>query len=209
VKIEAVVGPQVLQDGNLSAVRAGRTGEVIATELHGKYYETAYRGNMFHAAMAATASITAVGTTSAFSLANPSGSGRNLVLHKIRVGLTTLPGTLVAGVFGLYANVVPQAAAVTGTAVVVVPGTLGSALTPVGKPLTVATLPVAPTLVMPLGGKISATLFGGISSAMLEEDLDGSVILTPGTTVSVMESTADTTSNFFGVIGASWEEVLP
>ncbi len=48
MQIELFVGPESAQDGigNVKA-RAGRQGDLIVSELHGRYYEQAFRGNMY------------------------------------------------------------------------------------------------------------------------------------------------------------------
>ena len=214
MQIEGVCGPQFVSDSASSAVRLGKNGALIVSEYHGKYYEAAYRGlegqepGIFHATNPGLLALAGpAATATSFALANPLNSGRNLVLHKVRVALTTLPGTLVAGAFALYGNPVPNATAVTGTSITPINGALGAGSKPAGNAFYTATLPVAPSLIIPIGGKISATEFGGISNGLLEEDLDGSLILSPGTYLTVQETVGDTTTNFSAVVSMSWEEV--
>jgi len=89
MKIEAQVGPQVLADGSVDALRAGKTGEAIIQQLHGRYFETNYRGNVFSdgiatvtAIVAATYNISTLGATVTpiVGLWNPSTSPINAVL---------------------------------------------------------------------------------------------------------------------------------
>ena len=48
--IQGQVGPaspQSVQPGTPTAVRQGQLGDVVVSELHGRYYEQAYRQNIF------------------------------------------------------------------------------------------------------------------------------------------------------------------
>src|SRR6266566_7865569 len=98
MQAEGVVGPQVLTDGSKNDIRLGRLGELIVTELHGKYYEQAFRGNVFANAAASATFLAATGTAiTPCSLFNPVGSGKNLVLIRTVLAITTLSGTQIAG----------------------------------------------------------------------------------------------------------------
>lgn len=60
-----VVGPQTLSESVVATARAGRTGEQIVSQLQGRYYENAVRGNLFQAHAIITAPViytTAAGT---------------------------------------------------------------------------------------------------------------------------------------------------
>lgn len=80
------VGIQALSDGSTNTpFRQGRAGDLIASELHGRFYEQASRGNLFSigcnltALSAATLLLTASGQP-IVGVANPQNSGVNLVL---------------------------------------------------------------------------------------------------------------------------------
>ena len=53
---EVLVGPQQQGDGNTAMQRGGKQGELIVSELNGRYYEQALRGNVFFAATQARVS---------------------------------------------------------------------------------------------------------------------------------------------------------
>src|SRR5437870_6134728 len=94
--IQGQVGPQVVSDGTETTPRLGRSSEVIVTELHGKYYESNFRGNLFHATIdTGGVALAVAGTASGIALANPAGSGKNLSL--VRVALGVVSGTFVTG----------------------------------------------------------------------------------------------------------------
>lgn len=210
MKAEGVVGPQVVADGALTDFRVGKGGEQLVTELHGKYYEQTARGNVFWACMTAGVIFPAPGATAAnpMTLANPAGSGRNVVLVSFDMVLTVTPGTPLLGIYGLYANTNVVAAAVTGTAITPIPGLVGSNFMPVAKPLSTSTVPVAPTLMIPFATKMTgATTVAGASQVpSLHLDFDGRVVLTPGSAITPQQTVADT-SNATVICAVCWEEV--
>jgi len=115
--IIGVVGPQVLSDGVESLERLGRTGEVVSSLLHGRYYETAKRGNLFIVSTPAAGVTVPIYTNAAqqFVIYNPLSSGVDLVIKRVWVGYVS--GTMVAGHM-CYAGSVAQG----------VPGTTTQAL---------------------------------------------------------------------------------
>jgi len=94
------VGPALGADGTQMAARAGRLGDSIVSELHGRYYEQAVRGNLFVARAIVTAPVifsTAAGTGGPL-LWNGS-TNRNAVILGIGVPHTVV--TTVAAALGL------------------------------------------------------------------------------------------------------------
>src|SRR5436309_3544891 len=137
------VGPVVWADGTDGGLRFSRSGEQIVSELHGKYAEQSFRGNVFWAAMTAGVILPAPAATAnnPMTLANPAGSGKNLFLISFDMVVTVIPGTPLTGLYGLYVNTNPVAAAVTGTAIAPIPALVGSNYQPVAKPLSTSTVP--------------------------------------------------------------------
>ena len=179
----------------------GEYTDALVSELMPRYYEQTYRGNTFVAAnQAAVTSTTALTASSLnFTLFNPLGSGKNLVLLKI--DMTVLPVTeTTAGLAEvvLVANVAPsQAAPATVTALTPICTLLGSSANPVGKAYSTATLAAVPTVIKALATIISPTAVGGaaVIAPSLNFDLEGGVIITPGNYVSVQSiSTTETTA---------------
>lgn len=197
---EGTVGPQVISDGVQANLRLGKGAEVITTELHGKYYEQNYRGNLFHATVdTGGVALPVAGTSAGIALANPAGSGKNLSLVRVTLGIVS--GTFVTGTIMHGVNTNTVGAAVTGTAITAVAGLIGPNLSPVGKFFKTATLPATQTALRPFLVKYAA----GAGFIVAMEDIDGSIILTPGTTWSLYVVGADTTP--LEVIGVSWEEI--
>src|ERR1051326_4280161 len=61
VTVRGQVGIQTLQDGAEQTIRLGRQAEQVVTELHGRYYEQAYRRNLY-TAYAVSVATSVVGT---------------------------------------------------------------------------------------------------------------------------------------------------
>ncbi len=95
VVAQGSVGPDVLQDGAPAAVRLGKGAEQIVGQLHGRFYEQNYRGNVFSDGIGLTAinNVTyTTGTTDAtltpiVGLWNPSTSTVNCSIIRATVGL--------------------------------------------------------------------------------------------------------------------------
>lgn len=126
------IGPQVNQDGDIVPIRGGRFGEAISQLLHGRYYESAQRGNVFvmyasaagvdaytnqnqisgsiwNASNAVMVSILAV----AFATAGTPSATAALGFTGYGVQVTTPTGTVVATAAGCgkIGNAIPQSTA--------------------------------------------------------------------------------------------------
>ena len=101
--IQGQIGQIVSTDGSMTNLRSGRTGEIILSQAHGRYYETASRGNMFTLTMNASVGGIAAGNivgaaanaATQFAIWNPVGSGFNMSIMKVFIGV--ISGTLPAG----------------------------------------------------------------------------------------------------------------
>lgn len=94
--IQGQTGPVTASDNTQTTLRTGKQGgDLIVSELHGRFYEQAYRGNLFSIGTTTTVAMTAnhnntnglsatLGTAAAatpmIGLWNPSGSGKNIVV---------------------------------------------------------------------------------------------------------------------------------
>src|SRR6266705_213957 len=82
------VGPQIVADGTTPIIRLGRSGEAIFQELHGRFYEQVFRGNVYSigcsltALAAATATASSLGATAQLIVGvwNPLSSSVNLAI---------------------------------------------------------------------------------------------------------------------------------
>jgi len=203
--IQAVVG------GNTAAVtgsapvnmRYGNTGELVVQNLHADLYETTARGNVY-----AGSNIGGVTTSAGFAtthtglcLANPIGSGKNLVLMRVKYGgVVAQSAALSLGIqtgYSAVTNVTQTTPAVVGSNFVGNPagvGLLGSAVT----------LPVAPTRLILMDtvvtGAITTTIIGGN-----QYDFNGTVVIPPGGFAATYTNAASVASSL--VFGFTWEEV--
>ena len=105
-------------DGNSYDVLQGKQTEQIVSELHGKYFEQASRGNLFYINTVAAGLAVPIQSTTAptVMLWNPLGSGKNAVLIKFNAAYAS--GTSVATPIGLVGtnnagNVIATGAAIT------------------------------------------------------------------------------------------------
>lgn len=95
VSVRGRVGPDVLADGAEAKMRMGRTAELVTTDLHGRFYEQTYRGNVFSDGMGltsvsnATFTVGGIGatTTPVCGIFNPATSTVNVVLIEASLGL--------------------------------------------------------------------------------------------------------------------------
>ena len=80
-----LVGVATLQDGAIAPPRQGKSAELIVQELHGRFYEQVYRGNVFSIGCQLTplSAATILLTASAQPIVgvwNPANSGVNLII---------------------------------------------------------------------------------------------------------------------------------
>lgn len=205
-------------DGANNAILQGKQGELLASELHGKYYTQNYRNNVYYAANAAAGGTVAVYSATSQTgllLWNIAGSGKNLVLIRATAAITTAAGTGTSFGYMYQQNVgsaLGTAAPISATTpitatrgpAVLGPLTVGQGAS-VAQALSAATLTTAPTLFIPAGlsagtGAITVpnTFLG------LTEYFDGSLIVAPGTLFGISLSVASTNTTNLSLL---WEEV--
>ncbi len=202
---QKLVGPQTLQDGHTGEGRIGRSGEEIVSQLHAPLYEATKRGSVFSGVTAVTgvAPGTAIGTTAAFALYNPSNSGVDLVV--LKASMSYLSGTLGIGFVNwiYHTATVQAAAAITGTAITAVRGNGGEAGAK-GKPLTTATV-VAGVLTRPFGNLPPMLATSVLAPWRLDDPVDGALVVPPGAGVS-LQATAAGGSTPLVIFGCTWLE---
>jgi hypothetical protein len=206
-----------LADGTNNAVLQGKQGDQIVSELHGKYYTQAYRGNVYWGSTAlAGVTLPILSSTSpTFVLWNQSTT-KNLSLIRIQITPTTAMTT--ASGYG-YAFL-PNAGSAVGTAAPVsavtpITATRGPVLIPnvAGQGLSGAVVASAATLTS------AATIFrnNGMSAGtgaitapatqpILQEDFDGTLIIPP-LCLMIVGTTITTSGQSATGVTAIWEEV--
>lgn len=215
------VGPGTFTDGATPTARLGRAGDAIVSELHGRFYEQAYRGNVYsvgHAAGVALSASTILLTSSATPILgvwNPASSPVNLVM--LQASLMSFLNNVTSVAPGVYVW-----AASTGNAAL----TLGltpwnrktlaqsgsyakgfagaTALTGLTNNLVVmegaGELPIASgllTTVVP-----ATTTTPGVAGV---QNFDGGFIVPPGGVLALLNTISSTTHTVAGRL--TWEEV--
>lgn len=207
--LNARVGPAYQADGNATQdVRQDAHGALIVLQAGGKYKEAVKRGNVYSATSAAAgvALTNALGTTSEFTLYNPVGSGKNFILHKITYSLRA--GTSGARVVHLTAGPTTDAVPSGGTAITPKNRLLGAANASVataGEGMTCTTQAAKMVdILCTTNEAVFATT--ALNDELIEKDLDGSLIVGPGTAIHV-QGTGDAGSGTPKVcISCQWEE---
>ena len=193
-----------------NGVRILNTNELGTSEIHGRYYEGAYRGGRFSGAMQATiATALATGLTASYTgglvLYNPNGSGINAVLEKVGA-FTGIVAQTAAGILGL--GIGQSTTALGGTLTSVNPKSrrLGSGITPVCGLVSSAsiTLPVAPTLDTVLAG-VNTGAITVDTMVPAQFDLEGGIVLPPGAFCCFVASGGLLASSY--LFSMQWEEV--
>ena len=169
------VGPQVSNDGATPAMRLGRSAEVVVQELHGRYYETARRGALFYASVAAVALTSLNATATGLILWNPNNSGVNMVLQKamVQVIVTSASMTSIGFAFGVQAVVPTSVTAVATTGSCYLANNAGNV-----KAYSAATLAVAPGLLLNFAHNTAAIATTGVDG--LVTDFEGSIVVPSG-----------------------------
>lgn len=189
--------------------RSGQLGDAIVSELHGRYYETTYRGNSFLLSVSTAAAVTAytgaAAGTPMIALFNPVGSGRNAVINKASVGNVVAASAAGTVHFGLYFGTTAAITQATTTA----PWNMGTQLQS-GSVMTgfrnvALTSGSAASNIIPMASYYWATAAGAALVTGGPIDLEGSVIIPPGAYIALGGSAALTSATWVGSL--QWEEV--
>ena len=205
-----------LGDGAMPGQLGGRQGEAIVSNLHGKYYTQAVRGNVYYASNAAAGAVFSIFSNASFTgllLWNPEGSGKNLSLIRCNVGIDTQASTATSGWgYAWVGNVgASLATAAPISAFTLITATRGAAICGLGgQGTSVIRAGSAATLTTALlWGRAAAfgTSTGAITTQtvppMMSEDFDGMTIVPPGTLFAVTSSIA---SGITACATLFWEE---
>lgn len=172
----------------------------------GNFHEAVMRGRCFCVASQAgvTSQAGLSATTPVLTLYNPAGSGTNLILWHAAAQFEV--AFVAAASVWLAAGTNTVAAAVTGTLTAAHRNLkLGLSQSPVARTFTVATLPAAPVAIDLLGVGLTGAITTAAALAPLAKWYNGSVILTPGTNLTIQTSTASGASGM--LCSFIWEEV--
>jgi hypothetical protein len=211
IEVNGRVGPGFAQDGSLADPRMTKDLGTVIQELHGKYYEATYRGNVFTCStsaagttlVAANLSPLAAGGTPIIGLYNPQSSGKNLVINKVNVAVVTLTAST-GNIVWNYALNQTITAATNG---VITSNFLGGSAASVVKAYvnTATTGSTAAIMLRPAFQVQEVSAVGDIFG-LAEQDINGDIIVPPGALIALANGISNTTT----VLSASitWEEAL-
>lgn len=208
ISVQGAVGPQSAADGTNPTLRMGRDGAAVVQDAHSKYQEMAVRGNLWYCANAAGTSVTTQAglsvTTPMLTLYNPINSGKNLVLIEVNVTPTAAPAAAAGFMIAVSSAIAAVGQGTAGAIVSATAGTIqnaqtGSLASSAAQCFRISTLPFVPVAVRYFGGTTGAA---AISGAMFTDAVDGKIIVSPGSAISIQ-----TTSAVAGIAHFLWEEV--
>ena len=199
-------GVRSITPGANPVIRQGQQSDIIVSELHGRYYETTYNRNMY------TATLTSGTTTSAalatahtgLLLLNPNNSQVNFVINK--VGMTFLVAFAASAAIGIQTG--NQSTAVLSSLTTTNTQTrnnfLGAPNSTVGLTYSAATT-TSPSLLQLFGAGLTGAITTVSQIPGFFIDLEGSVIVPPGSWIATYTSTASGASGTFASF--TYEEV--
>lgn len=195
---ETQVGPVSVSGTAKLIARAGQQGDLIVSELHGRFYEQVYRGNVYSLETQGTGITTtaALATTwTGLGVANPAASGKNLVLlgftcAQFAVGAAATIG-IMGGVGTIASTLTPQNRLIGGTNASVMNGSAGATIS---TPVLIATYGSV--------GSVATTGYG--LEAGLYVPVDGAIVVPPGSFIASYTAIVTTSALQFGFM---WEEV--
>ena len=214
------VGPTLAADNTYPPLRLGRMGDVIVSELHGRFYEQTYRGQAYSGGVATSAlsanTITLTATTTPIiGVWNPPTSPVNLVI--LQAGLQVMINTLTTPTGGgaiVWASSVGNNALTLGSAgfnrkTLTAQGGYGKFYTP-----AIALTGLTTNLVINESADFinNTVLIHGTITAVSQQlsgggvqNFDGSLIVPPGGVLCLLNTTSTTTTSVTSRI--LWEEV--
>ncbi len=192
------VGPAQYGDGGGKIIaRGGRQGETIVSELHGRYYETTARGNMFGITGGLTTTTAAgAATFTGLIVGNPLGSGYNLAINKVTVlqGAAVTAETDIGIMYGINTTTVSLTTIFNRLA----GGRASVAVANAGQTITAMT-----AFIVFAGSGSGAITVPGIMPVNIV-DFEGSLVIPPGYAVASYTSRVSTTALMWSF---QWEEI--
>jgi len=223
VDINARVGPATANDGDFAPPRLGKLADQIVSELHGRFYETNYRGALWSGGMGltsisnATFTVGGIGatTTPVCGVWNPVGSGVNLSIIEASLSLvmTALAATGPGGF--VWATSVGNGVITTGAQ----PFNRATLQATGGKARDMTNVAVT-GITNPLAVRFGSALFGGSAENVAftatavamqtmqvgsKELFDGSLSVPPGGVLALLATTTPVAHS--AVSALVWEEV--
>jgi hypothetical protein len=189
-------------DGNTPPLVVGRQAELLASEVHGKFYTANYRKKLFgFNVTAVTVPVVTSGLVSVFTLYNPPSSGVNAEIVDTEIG-QVLATTVVDTISWYYSSAILTSKGTFSTAGTAFSCIAGGGAAAAVIPYSGYTHSGTPTLIDQIA------VFGAATDAgvwQISKVYDGRLIIPPGIAASVaMSTTVSTTSGLN--IAARWIE---
>ena len=201
----------------------GHENELLVAELHGKYFQQAYRGNLFIGSTSTAGAVIVIASTLtglSYTIWNPAGSGKLCVPIVTLIGYNATTGVLGSFVWMATTN----AGSTTGATFPMVSFTspqtpissnLGSNLFPAvsgkvsqmkfGNQATTISLTAGATVYRSTGITVTAhTAAGDQALVTARDDWDGMCVIPPGNAIHLMGTTAVAVTAFVSTV---WAEV--
>lgn len=196
---QGVVGVQNNSDGSTPITQQfDQQGAALVTELHARYYQQTVRGKKFSVQTQGTGVTTTAALATTFTglaVGNPTSSGVNLVLTKFTCAQFAVGAAATIGIMGgagsITASLTPQSRLIGSGTVSLATATAGQTIS---TPVLIGTFGEA--------GSLATTGYG--LQAGIVVDLEGSVIIPPGSFVASYTSIVTTSALQFSF---TWEEV--
>jgi hypothetical protein len=206
MKIEGRVGRITSADSGVNPIRQHTDGALVVRSSSAKYADAVLAGRVFVACNQAAVAVTAAMATTytGFVLFNPAASTVNLVL--LRFGYSfTIAAPTAATVIGLMTGTVVTAATMDAAAAITPRNRLvGSTIASQAIVDNACTLNGTPVLEQVFGQVGTGATTVPLVAQINEVDLDGSMIIKPGSYVAAYSFAANTASAIFSMM---WEEV--
>jgi len=205
MEFEGKVGIQTLANGGKAPLRLNTEGAAVVSQAHGKYYEAVKAGRVYVAANQAGVALTAAMATTYTGLVlfNPTASTKDFVL--LGCGYATTVAVPTATVIGLMTGtVVTNATMDAATSVTPRNRLVGSANTSSAIVDGGCTLNGTPVLEQVFGSAWTEATTAGTTGPNTWQDLDGSMIVQPGSYVAFYSFAANTAAFILSFL---WEEV--
>ena len=183
IRMIGQVGLQLpkLANGVPATESLGSLGEALVSEVLGRYYTLAYNGLVFTASHSAAQALSVnSGTFTGLAVANPTNSGKNLVLLDAGLAIAAAAGAVSTPRLGYATTVALTSGNAVGPTAAIV-GQAGG----VAKVGASCTFGATPTTLRALAGLQWIT--GGTSIAMLysKDDIGGAIIIPPGQAAAI------------------------
>ena len=211
---EILVGNQSNTDGDVVKARGGKNGDQIVSGLHGNYYESSRRGQVYFASTVIAGVVVPVAAAtlnSKFTLWNTAASGVNVELISIFMMTDTATTVVNSHALMVQRNLASSGGIPTTvtTPCIALPAGLGGVSAGVTvaaqATLTNAQIPgvaTAPYIgVWPIGGYGATTADGG---ADLTHNFDGKLVLAPDSLVALVGTVAASGAAFCQICWAEY-----